>query len=204
MNHSVNVPHYNPLETLPTCYGDPALRDRNHPACAGGADASFVHPMTGKNIRDRCDFFLSCGARIDSMKNIIPPSHLMRPPVITPPAQSPQFAEFLRNTELARRTAIGQPQVPAAPSYAQPFAHPMYPPQQAAPAMAAWAPASYNVPAFLAIQEIHYTDESRWAPFFRMLGRGFLKAGGMIFAHWWDTHVWRQPPPPTPTQEKKG
>jgi hypothetical protein len=182
-----------PQAAPPHCYGDPTCWDRNHPECAGGADANYIHPRTGKNVRDRCDYFLQCGARVDIIKNgLIPVSQLTRPPMVTPPpAQARQpFEEYIRSLDQQRRTQISQPQPPPVPSY-QP--HAMFAPQpQAAPA-SAWT-TNYTVPSFLSAQEVQYSDESRWMPFIRMLGRGLLKAGGMVFAHWWDTHTWRRPP----------
>jgi hypothetical protein len=197
MNQSVNMT--SALGTPPSCFG--VEWDRNHPACAGGPDPSYIS-STGKNVRERCDFFYACGARVDALKNahLIAPGSLVRPPVVTPPPQS-QFQEFLRSTDTARRMAIGQPQPPAVPTFPQPHAYAAYPqqPQHAAPAMAAWSP-NHATPSFLAVQEVHYSDESRWAPFGRMILRGLMVAGSMITAHWWSTHAWRQPP--TPPQPK--
>jgi hypothetical protein len=186
---NVSVAPTTTTERPPHCYGDPTQWDKNAPECAGGPDANYVNPHTGKNVRYPCNFFSSCGTRAALAGRVIPPSQLVRPPVVppapsyqpyaAPPPQQPppsNLGEYMRRVEAERMAAIGRPQ---------------YHPQQSP----AWAP-NYAVPSFLSAEEIRHPGESWWAPFLRMAARGVVKALGMVAAHWFDTRVMKVGPPP--------
>jgi hypothetical protein len=185
------APRVAPRVEPPHCYGNPQLWDRNHPMCAGGADANYIDTVTQKHVRPQCDFFHSCGTRAAAAR-VIPISNIVRPPVVTPPpsaAPQPSYqpyipptstADYMRRVEAERRAAIGQPPVP-------------HPPQQTQ-LPSQWA-FSYAVPPFLSAQEQRLSGESWWAPLLRQLLRGIGKALGHVAAHWFDTHVMRAAPP---------
>jgi hypothetical protein len=194
MNVSVNS---TTRETPPHCYGDPAQWDKNAPECAGGPDANYQNPHTGKNVRYPCNFFSSCGTRAAlAGPRVIPPSQLVRPPVVTPapsyqpyaaqppppqqpPPQPGNLGEYMRRVEQERLAALGRQYQPP-----QQYQHP-----------GTWSQ-GYAVPSFLSAEEVRHPGESWWAPFLRMAARGVVKALGMVAAHWFDTRVMRAAPPP--------
>jgi hypothetical protein len=185
----MNTPVIMTKPTTPPCFGTSAW-DRNAPECAGGPDASYVN-SEGKNVRSPCDFFQSCGNRAVLGGRTIPPSQLVRPPVVTPPpapptfptqthappATSPSFSEFIRRVDAERQAKIGQN--PMGQPAAQPYAHP------ATHQAASWV-LNYAMPAYLSTPEVQHPGETVWQVLLREVIRSLFKAGGHAIAHFFD------------------
>jgi hypothetical protein len=182
-------------EDLPVCFGrewDPGVAD-----CAGGADAGYVHPLTKSNVRDKCNYFNSCGARTQASRqasNVIPASQLVRPPVVTPPPPT-TFADYLRqkNSEYAesmRQTAFAQqqPQPGVVPRSVPVVGQPQ---QQAQTMTVAHNPGqlwhlNYSMPGYLSVPEERLPGESLGSVLLREVIRSILKAAGHALAHFFD------------------
>jgi hypothetical protein len=184
-------------EDLPGCFGKDW--DAGAAECAGGADAGYVHPTTKQNVRDRCNYFSSCGARTQASKQaagstVIPPSHLVRPPVVTPPPAE-TFADYLRkrNSEYAesmRQAAFTQqqPQPGVVPRTVPVVGQPQPQPQ----VVVAHHPGqvyhlNYTMPGYLSTPEERFPGESLGAVLLRELIRSVLKAAGHAIAHFFDS-----------------
>lgn len=180
-------------DKLPSCYGKEW--DKNSPECAGGADANFVNPNTGSNVRVQCDFFQSCGTRVQA--RLIPPQQLVRPPVVTPPPAGPaNFADWLQKqsamtVEAQRQAALAAPRPLASTLAAQQQAAYHSVPLHLLPG-AQHHPApmyqlNYQMPGYLSVPEERQPGERLRAVLLREVLRSVFKALGHALAHFFDT-----------------
>lgn len=195
-------------EERPSCFGK--LWNPNETECNGGPDPKYNHPKNGGHIREKCDFFNECGARVQAQR-LITPQQMVKQPIITPPpaAQANSFREFMQRkqiveeeTERARLAASHQQQQrPQMPYYAQqPQQQPPYYPQQQAYPQPVYQqqmmPVNYGMPSYLSVPEMRIPGQS----FVGLLGREAVRAMGKSFGHtlanFFDMNPFRLPPPP--------
>lgn len=197
------------VEERPPCFGK--LWNPNETECNGGADPKYTHPRNGGHVREKCDFFNSCGATVQAA--LISPQSLVRPPLVTPaPATtSDGFRRYMQQRqiesqqaeEMRRQVALQQQQrvMPVAPYPTTPY--PYYP--QAAPqpvqhpAYGYPAPSyqlNYMMPGYLTVPEMRVPGQS----LFGLLGREALRSMGKSLGHtisnFFDVHPFRLPPAP--------
>lgn len=164
--------------------------DKDAAECAGGRDAGYTNPRTGLNIRDKCSFFDSCGARTQAgriAQTVIPAGHLVRPGIVTPPTS---MGDYLRKqaadnvAEQQRTRAFGWqthvPQVPVAQT-----------PQGPVPQYAVQNPGrlyhlNYEMPGYLSVPEERMPGESLQQVLLREVIRSVLKAMGHAISHFFD------------------
>jgi len=179
-------------EEVPHCFAKDW--DKNSPECAGGKDPTYTHPLTGMSVRDQCTFFGPCGARTQAAKmaNVIPPSQLVRPGVVTPapgPAPSPSsFGDYLRQKAIesadAQRVAAMSQMRPAIPTQGPQM--PWTAPQQQAHHPGDVWQLNYGMPAYLTVPEQRYPGEGLQSVLLREILRSVFKALGHAIAHFFD------------------
>jgi hypothetical protein len=165
--------------------------DKDAPECAGGKDATYTNPRTGLNVREPCSFFSSCGARVQASRmaasGVIPASHLVRPPILTPPPTPPaSMGDYLRQrqaefaaVEQARGLPYMRPPIPA------PGPQP-YPQQQVHHPGQVWN-LNYGMPGYLSVPEERMDGEGLKSVLLREVIRGVFKAIGHVLAHFFDS-----------------
>src|ERR1022692_3510384 len=103
-----------PDSEKPTCIGK--LWDPNTSECSGGRDPSYVHPKNGSHVREKCDFFNECGARVQAHQ-YIPTQNLIRtqqPPVQTSQAPTSSFKEYMERRAVADAVEAERARIAAA------------------------------------------------------------------------------------------
>jgi len=183
-------------EDVPVCYGE--KWEATAPECAGGPDATYTHPKDGTHVREMCDFFHSCGAKVQAGRlgaQIIPAAQLTSrtiqpiPLPAAPPAQPPSFREYM-----AQQQSV-QPRVAPMPQSHYLQVQPTPAPQH--PSMGYPAPMyqlQYLVPGYLSVPEARRPGQSVWAMLGREVIRALGKAVGHTIANFFDTHPFRLPP----------
>lgn len=175
-------------QNLPSCFAK--MWSASDAECAGGLDVNYTNPKTGSRIRDRCNFFESCGAK--SQAALLPARQLIRP--YTPPTA---FDILSSSDRLAKQ--IDPPRPQPQPIVPAPVTHPV-PPRQETMAYgmpvgyAAMVPMPSQMPGYLSVPEYHDPRESIWSTLSRELLRGALKSIGHSLAHFIDTTPLRKPP----------
>jgi hypothetical protein len=182
-------------DEIPGCFGKEW--DAGVAECAGGAEAGYVNPVTRTNVRDRCNYFNSCGARTQANKQasgFVPASQLIRPPVVTPPPET--FADHLRrrnaeHAESLRQAAFAQQQV-AQPGVV-PRGVPVVGQPQPQPQMMTVAHhpgqvyhLNYVMPGYLSVPEERLPGEGLGSVLLREILRSVMKAAGHALAHFFD------------------
>lgn len=173
-------------ETLPKCYG--LSWDDTQPKCAGGRDATYTDDH-GSHIRERCDFFGSCGARVQASRQLIQPQQLVRTPApaIPPPfvpspslAQTQQIQVLMQQMEQMRQTI--QQQNTQLHSQ-QPRYTSGYTPQ---PVQSQMMATEFSMPRYLTVPEPRGVT-SIWSLLGREIVRSIMKSAGHTMANFWDT-----------------
>jgi hypothetical protein len=198
-------------EERPSCFGK--LWNPNETECNGGPDPKYNHPKNGSHIRERCDFFNECGARVQS-EQLISPQQMIRPPVITPPpAATPRsFQEYMRQRDMSeaeaerirRATIIQQQQQQQRPVQVPYYPQPVQQPQIAypQPIYQQMMPVNYQMPSYLSVPEMRMPGQS----FMGLLGREAVRAMGKSVGHtvanFFDMNPFRLPLPPGGDQQK--
>ncbi len=202
------------VDDVPPCYGRDWSKDDAE--CAGGLDPSYTHPKTGSHSRDRCDFYVSCGARTTANRqqppqpNLIPPQSLFRPPLVTPPANNqPQPTQPPPNVHTGSQTfhqwlqtqykpgpqvKPGTPLTTMPPQTA-PAPQPMMYPGGAAQPATTWQ-LNYALPPFLSTPEFQRPGETIWTVLGREALRAALKGLAHAVAYFFDTRAIRRPDTP--------
>lgn len=192
----------NRMESPPDCFGS-TLWDPKHPHCAGGIDITYTNKQTGSHLRQRCDFFDSCGAKVQATRALAQRAMFPQsPPSTFPLAPKPPVIPALTSAAAARTQvpAMSQPMVPQAPQTLM-----QQHMQQVPMAMGHWHPAptyqfNHGIPHYLTTPEPHHPGESIWIVLLRELVRGLFKSAGHTVSYFFDTNpVKRLPPPPPPT-----
>jgi hypothetical protein len=193
--------------TLPTCFGK--QWDSEAAECAGGRDENYYNPKTNSRVRARCEFFTSCGARVEAEKHqeLIPVQNLARPPFRATP--QPSFRSPLSSPPVST-PPMGQPlQYPQAPSQAtqqlqaqvqqltqqlqqasnelsarRTSAYQQYYPVQ----HAAYIPPPQAMPPYLAVPEPRTRGTSTMGRLGREMLRASMKAAGHQLASFWDVN----------------
>lgn len=189
----MNVPSLTARTDTPSCYGKDW--DKNVPECAGGPDPNYTHPQTQQHIREQCNFFQSCGVRVQAARSaqVIPPQNLVRPPIVPPPpapAPGQTFRDYVQATSAAHLEATRQqalagarpPIVPSQPTWQQQQQHPtMY--QGHAQYPAPMYQLNYQMPGYLTVSEERLPGESLWVVVALEIVRSLIKAFGHSLAH---------------------
>ncbi len=58
----------NRTDDVPECFGS-NLYDPRSSECSGGADITYTDKKTGSHVRPKCDFFMSCGAKVQALRS---------------------------------------------------------------------------------------------------------------------------------------
>lgn len=182
---------------VPDCFG--RTWDQNAAECAGGRDPNYTDG-NGTHIRERCDFFNSCGAKKQAAEQerkvapsfysnpIIPASSLTRRFGPQPPptsyaqpyaGHSPSHAPSQLEQELHRARIVIQQQEEA---LQQRYAVGQAPPTRTPNMMAM----DMYVPKYLSTPEPRAPGQSVWAVLGREVMRGVMKAAGHTVASYWD------------------
>lgn len=210
MNTTVQTPS---REDVPSCFGTPNW-DPRASECAGGADPKYLHPQNGSHVREACDFFNHCGARVQAARlgsNLFPAAQLRRPPAITAPAPAPatlavstptqpSFREYMQQQMMQQQRPVPTQQPLYYPQQ-HPPQHPQMYAQQASQQHHYPAPSyqlNYQVPGYLSVPEVRTYGGSVWGILGREAVRAALKAMGHTIAAYFDMNPFRLPPPPPP------
>lgn len=215
---------------VPSCYGvkpnGEMLWDPKSSECAGGHDPSFTD-ANGGHIRRKCQFFESCGAKVQAAKLQQSGVANRLPLIPTPMGPGNQaFSQFVQQQQLAAPPA--SPPFPTRPSYQQQqMWQQQYQQQQQQQYMqqqqmmygqmpfgyAPMMPVNYQMPAYLSMQEPCLPGESVWRMLGRSIFRSMGKSVGHTVSHFFDSTVLavppqlsapqQIPPQPSPTEEKK-
>lgn len=188
--------------SLPDCYGK--LWQQNEPECAGGRDPNYTSP-SGTHIRERCEFFNSCGSRKQAVAQdkdayssggsifsqpLISPNSLVRNgqnynsyrgynSYGQPAQRSTQVDELERQLQQAR-AVIQQQNQALHQGQRVPISTPgtYQSPQMMAMDM--------SIPKYLTAPEPLEEGQSVWNILGREVLRGVMKAAGHTMASFWD------------------
>lgn len=194
----------------PPCFGK--LWDGTSPECKGGVDPAFKDEETGSNLRQKCEFFESCGvryqaSRMESARALIDPKSLVKgPPTLTPsrPAQQqqgmvPAFVERFAQSFMQQQAQ--QPQMVMVPpqQMMKPAQHPQQMMMMPAPQMAygyqQMMPVNYQMPGYLTVPEHREPGGSFFGFAMRTIFRSMGKSVGHSVAHLFDSNPLGPYPP---------
>lgn len=184
----------------PSCFGTDW--DKNEPECAGGPHPTRTNPKTGGHVLERCDFYISCGARTAATKNaagvLIPAQQLIRPTVTVPaappapapppqrPATAPQTFQQWMAGQQRTATHPGTPVATVPQTVPQPQAPAQYMPGATVHAASTWQ-LNYTSPPFLSVPETPQPGESIWRLLMREVLRAMGKGAGHAIASFFDS-----------------
>lgn len=176
----------------PECFGE--QWDQNAPECAGGRDPNW-RSADGSHIRDRCNFYTSCGSRFqakkeDEHRRLIPASSLFAPR-IEPPQIRPSFTLPTTQPSVPPEVQQLRSQLAQANSLLQ--QHQAYQQRQAynpqmygSPPPLQMMAMDMSVPKYLSAPEPTNTCQPIWLSLARMVLRAILKAVGHTVANFAD------------------
>lgn len=174
---------------IPECFGS-HLWDPRSTECTGGADITYTHPVTGSHVRPKCDFFTSCGAKVQALRSSAQRAMVPAPPTMPQPYRP------------AASGAVARMQTPPMSQQMQPIQpQPMMGPVQMA---GPWYPAAtyqfnHGIPGYLSVPEPRLPGESVWTVLLREILRGIIKSAGHTVSYFVDQTPMRNPPPPPST-----
>ncbi len=195
----------------PKCFGT-NLWSATVPACVGGPDAGYVHPVNTTRNREKCKWYQACASasgRARAQTTVIPPQNLVRTqpqPTMAASVQPPPRPVAPHPSLSSARPPLHQPQ----PQYQQPQYAGQYqqPAQQgpvAPPFVAQAGPAHVPIqqqwpgaqmPAYLSMPEPIDPNEGAAKPLGRTLVRSAFKALGHSFSSFFDNTSLKPHKPP--------
>ncbi len=186
----------------PDCFGGP-LWDPKVTECAGGVDLMYTNKVTGSHIREKCQFFDSCGAKVSAMRAPNGAIQLPQRTLPPPPSMQPVVSSAASRTQVPQmsqpmfRPQQAAPQPWAPPQQQAQYAQPQYHPQMM---QGPWHPAptyqfNHGIPNYLTTPEPIAPGESIWSALFRELFRGIVKSAGHTMSYFVDTNPMRRLPP---------
>lgn len=181
-------------DSVPICFGkewDPSVTD-----CTGGPDPKYVHPINGTHVKERCDFYAQCGARVQAARigaPLLQASSLVRPP--SPGPIQPSFQQYMQREAQEKAAQQQRAMHPTGfPAYPQQTHYLQQQPQHPMHYPASAYQLNYMMPPYLSVAEPVEAGGS----FFGMLGREVLRAlgksAGHTISHFFDTRPLRLPP----------
>lgn len=183
---------------IPECFG--LHWDPNAAECRGGVDHNFTNKTTGSHVRDKCFYFQSCGAKVQTERSAQQAAQAQThsQAMVRPSAfQQMVSAAAARQQQVAPMSQQMQ-QVQVSPQMQQ--MHPQMAMQQQ---QGPWYPAptyqlSYGIPQYLSVPEHRMPGETVWGVLLREVLRGVFKSMGHTASSFFDRTSFRQAPPGEP------